>query len=275
MNVKILPSDWNMANFSIENPNYYSILRTDLSIDGFMRDRVRPSGCFSIVVNPQSEDFLDRLTDFTVYENSHGRCVLIHSPDFDIERSLAYRCYPSDHVRKTDPAFAVHSTLLTSYEKIIKDGHLKSTSRLNKEGILKKAIGVEQLGEPQDYLNYIMFAVLDGKGSGSELLVNSHLMGKICFDPDVPYVPQARMYFDVHKMIKDGLVIRDGVHLAKVFDTLPLNDYLLLTVLEKDVILPDGETHWTPSLFKKYANDFFFTEIIGKNTIPRNQEEKL
>jgi len=56
MNIKILPYGWDAEIFSIENPNYYSILRTDLSIDGFMRDKIRPSGCFSIVVNPQSED---------------------------------------------------------------------------------------------------------------------------------------------------------------------------------------------------------------------------
>lgn len=261
MNIIILPSDWNATNFFIENPDRYSILRIDLDADGFMRDSTRPSDCFSVIINPQSEDFLDRLTDFIAYENFHGRCVLIHSPDFDIETSLNYRRHPSNYVRKNDQAFAVHSTLLTSYELIIKDGCLKSTARLNKEGANKKAIGVEQLGEPKDYLDYIMFAVLDGKGSGSELLVNSYLIGKVCFEPDVPYKPQARMYFDVHKIIKDGLAIRDGIHLIKVFDVLPLDDYLLLTVLEKDAALPDGETYWTPSLFKKYANDFFFEFI--------------
>ena len=258
MNIKILPRDWNAASFFVENPGNYSILRVDLNIDGFMRDRMHPSGCFSIAVNPQAEDFPDRLTDFIAYENSHGRCVLIHSPNFDIEHSLNYRQHPSNYVRKTDPPFAVHSTLLNSYEQIIKTGCLKSTTRLNKEGAGRTAIGIEQLGEPKDYLDYIMFGVPDGKGSGSEALVNSYLLGKVCFDPNAPYTPQARMYFDVRKMIKDGLVVRDGIHLAKVFDILPLNDYLLKTVFEKDVTLPEGEAFWTPDLFKKCANDFFY-----------------
>ena len=258
MNIKILPTDWDAEKFFTESPNRYSILRTDFNIDGFKRDSSRPSGCFSIIINPLAEDFPDRLTDFIAYENSHGRCVLIHSPDFDIKPTLEYRRHPSNHARKTDPAVAVHSTLLTSYEQIIKDGHLKSTARLNKEGIIKKAIGVEHLGEPEDYSEYIMFATADGKGSGSELLVNSHLQGKICFDHNMPYTPQARMYFYIGKIIRDGLTVRDGVHLAKVFDILPLKDYLVMTIFGHDVTLPKGETHWTPSLFQKCANDLFF-----------------
>lgn len=67
-----------------------------------------------------------------------------------------------------------------------------------------------------------MFAPVDGLGSGNEMVVNSHLRGEVYFDPNSPYAPQARMYFDVYKIIFGGLAVRDGVHDLKVCDVLPL-----------------------------------------------------
>lgn len=261
MNIKILPAEWNEATFSVDNPEKFSIVKINSDKGDFARDRKFVCGIFSINISPGAESFLDRLADFIAYENLHGRCVLIFSPDLDIRTALDYQRPPRDFVRKTDPPVMVHSTLLTSYAKIAESGLLKSAARLNRDGLRHDAIGIAQLGEPKDFLEYVMFAVLDGRGSGSETVVNSYLRGKVCFDQHMPYTPQARMYFDTHKIIRDGLAVRDGIHLVKVRDALPLDGYLITTVFEKDVALPDGEAHWTPFLFAKQANKFFLERI--------------
>lgn len=74
-------------------------------------------------------------------------------------------------------------------------------------------------------------------------------------------MPQVRMYFDAHKIIKDGLAVRDGVHILKVENILDLSKYLLLSVFEKDVILPNGKQYWTPALFTEAANGFFESQL--------------
>ena len=109
-----------------------------------------------------------------------------------------------------------------------------------------------------------MFAPVDGWGCGNEMVVNSQLRGEVCFDPNAPYTPQARMYFDAHKIIMDGLVVRDGVHSFKVYDSMPLQKYLLMTVFVKDVVLPVGQTYWTPTNFTDRANAYFADYIKAK-----------
>jgi hypothetical protein len=262
MNIEILPSDWDENNVKINKPDNYSLFKTDLSISGFLMGK-SPCGCYAITVNPGAADFADRLFDFITYENLYNRRVLIYSPDFDIQPILLNH-KPQIGIRSNDPQYAVHSTLLIYYEQIIKDGCLKSAARLRREGIERKAIGFVPLGEPKDYLEYVMFAPLDGWGSGSEMAVNSHLRGQACFDPDAPYIPQARMYFDARKIIEDGLAVRDGVHFLKVYDMLSLSDYLLLTVFENNVKLPEGKEYWTPTVFTEAANKYFFEYMRGK-----------
>jgi hypothetical protein len=145
----------------------------------------------------------------------------------------------------------------------LRDGQLKSTSQLRKEGKVQHAIGFLPLGEPPDYLDYVMFAGFDkyGGASSCEIVVNSHIQGKPCFDINAPYQPQARMYFDARKIIEDGLAVRDGTHSLKVFGALPLEGYHLRTIFAEDVTLPPGKEHWTPALFTEAANALFFREI--------------
>jgi len=160
-------------------------------------------------------------------------------------------------LRSYDPPILIHSTTLAAYEKIMRDGQLKSTSLLRKEGSAQRAVGFLPLGEPPDYLDYVMF----GNGVACEVVVNSHLHGKPCFDLHAPYEPQARMYFDAHKIIKDGLAVRDGTHIFKVYEALPLEGYLLRTVFAGDVALPSGEKNWTPLLFSEAADALFDREM--------------
>jgi len=260
MNVKILPADWNENDATLDNAKSYSLLKIDLNLSGFIMGR-SPCGCYAIAVNPRADDFYDRFFDFIRYENAHSRQVLVFSPDFDVHSILDIKIASACSAERSgDPQYAVHSTLLTFYEQIMKDGCLKSTARLRKEGIRREAIGFSPLGEPEDYLDYIMFAPLDG-ASGSEMVVNSHLRGEACFDPEAPYTPQARMYFNARKMIADGKAVRDGVHFLKVHEVLHLPDYKLLTVFENDVALPAGKEYWTPASFSAAANDYFFDYV--------------
>lgn len=268
MDVKILPSDW-IESTPLNEPKWLSLFKADLNISGLMMGK-SPCGCYAITVNPRSEDFTDRLFDFIQYENSYNRCVMIFSPEFDV-LSVLNNPPKAEIVRQSDPQYAVHSTLLTFYKQIKKDGCLKSTARLRNEGVERKAIGFAPLGEPEDYLEYIMFAPVDGWGSGSEMVINSHLRGEACFDPESPYTPQARMYFDARRIIADGLAVRDGVHFLKVHNELDLSQYLLLTVFEKDVKMPDGKNYWTPTSFTKAANEYFLNIMETSETDEERQ----
>lgn len=264
----ILDKDW-----SAELPNpfsndgvygeHFSILKIDENVNVYMMGK-SACGCFTLVLNPSAFDFCCRCSDFISYENSHGRCVLLHSKTFPVDTDFLNKLrydFQSNEIRKTDTQYVVHSTTLMSYDDIIRDGCLKSPVQLKKQGVKKKAIGFKPLGEPNDYLDYIMFAPIDGMGSSSEIVVNSHMRGEICFDPNIQYTPQARMYFNGYKIIKDGLAVRDGVHPMKVKDSLSLSEYLLLTVFEKDVKLPKGNEYWTPTLFTEAANEYFHITV--------------
>ena len=114
-------------------------------------------------------------------------------------------------------------------------------------------IGLKQMLEPADYSDYIMLDIPNGCG---ELVVNSRQLGTVCTDPKVRYIPGIRLYFDVEKMFEHQIAVRDGLHLLKVKDKLPLKDYLIATISAKDF---DTEIEWTPTLFTSMANELFFT----------------
>lgn len=237
----------------------YSLIKLDETIQGFSGGR-GPRGCFSLTLNPNAEDFAYHVADFIRYENAHGRRVRFKPRNFDPTGALKSVPDSGSTLRPSDPHFIVHSTTLLAHEKIMADGQLKSTSLLRKEGKAQHAIGFLPLGEPSDYLDYVMF----GGGPGCEVVVNSHLRGKPCYDPNAPYEPQARMYFGAHNIIADGLAVRDGGHTIKVHGALPLEGYLLRTVLAGDVELPPDKNHWTPALFAEAADALFHREMGGE-----------
>ena len=241
-----------------------SLIKLDENIQGFTMGK-GPLGCFCLALNPEADDFAYRAADFIRYENAHGRKVRFKPRKFDPSEALRSVPESGSVLRPGDPQFVIHSTTLEAYEKITQDGQLKSTSQLRKEGTAQNAIGFLPLGEPPDYLDYVMFAPANGWGSGSEIVVNSHLRGTPCFDPNAPYEPQARMYFDARKVIEDGLAVRDGAHVLKVYGALPLEGYLLRTVFASDVTLPTGAEDWTPTLFTEAANTFFFKNLEQKH----------
>jgi len=96
--------------------------------------------------------------------------------------------------------------------------------------------------------------MFSGGGVAPEIVVNSRLCGSINYDPHAPYTPQARLYFDGHKMVSDGLIVRNVA--SMVFDSIPLEPYLLKAVLAEDLKVPDSEAGWTPLSFARCADDY-------------------
>lgn len=158
------------------------------------------------------KEFL-RLFDFLTYELSYERNVILKVCQGMDAVSVMTQFNSVPHAityGSSDEKYMVHSTTLSAWELIKKDG---------------------------------------------ELVVNSRNLGYVCTGPNVIYTPGVRLYFDIRKMYKDGIVTRDGLHLVKVKDRLPLKEYLLEAITADDV---PTQIQWTPTLFTKRANEVFY-----------------
>jgi hypothetical protein len=195
----------------------------------------------------------------------HGRQVILAFPEGvdadEIIRSAWEATADQRAVRASDPAVVVHSTTREAWKAIERDGMLKSTARLHAEGCLPASPPAETSelaeyyrGEPEEYADYIMFGGLGHPAV--ESIVASKERGYFCLDSDVRYEPGVRLYFDLHAVIRDGLGVRDGLHIAKVRNHLPLKPYLLGAVGVEDI--QDGASQdWTPKLFTREADRAF------------------
>lgn len=195
-----------------------------------------------------------RLFDFLTYELSYRRNVILKVCEGITAGDLLRQYNTISHeiiYRSNDEEYMVHSTTLKTWEKIKMDKSLLSPNMLKTLGREVIEIGLKPMIEPADYSDYIMLDVLNGCG---ELVVNSRQLGYVCTDPNIIYTPGIRLYFDVRKMIRDKIVVRDGLHLLKVKDSLPLGDYLIAVISAED--FPE-EIKWTPTLFTEKANQLF------------------
>jgi len=226
----------------------WTILTIDENVRGSILQQRSPYGCYAVSMTPNYAFFPVLFADFIQYEIDHGRKIILVSR---MTMNLNFKThYRETSIRPSDSRLLVHSTTLASYEKIVADNLLKSPNRLRAEGVFVHPIGLEPLGEPDDYLDYIMFGT---GGAGSEIVVNSRLRGSVNYDHLAPYTPQARLYFDGHKMVSDGIIIRNAA--IMVFDSVSLEKYLLKTVTADDLQLPNGDSFWTPFSFSKAADD--------------------
>jgi hypothetical protein len=116
-------------------------------------------------------------------------------------------------------------------------------------------IGLKYYLEPMDYSDYIMLDKLDGCG---ELVVNSRQLGYVCTDGSALYTPGIRLYFDAHKIIEDGLAVRDGLHILKVEKQLSLEKYLKMIVTEEMAL---EEMNWTPTSYTEWSNEYFLKHV--------------
>ena len=161
------------------------------------------------------------------------------------------RRYNEPFLRENEPSVLVHSTPMSSWKQIERDGMLKSWNILKTEKIITEdhPVGI-QLGDPTDFSDYIMF----GDGVTGEIVVNSKQQGKIVMSTDAQYLTGARLYFDAKRMAHDGLLVRDGCHL-KVKDRLPLKPYLIWTATWETIGLASQVS--TPQIFAEQADKHF------------------
>jgi hypothetical protein len=206
-----------------------------------------------------------RLADFLRYENAHGRTVILSIPeDMDGDRyaSEALASTPdSCMVRPEDPAVIVHATSAAAWMSIQADGFLKAASQLS------QAIGTEQDRnsstlldayrdqEPPEYREYIMFGEMES--CGPEMVLASYQVGRFVSDEEAAFLPGMRLYFDNLRIIADGLAVRDGLHLIKVYRQLSLQPYLLDAIGTNDIDPCGIERVWTIRKFVDRANAFF------------------
>lgn len=192
--------------------------------------------------------------DFISFHETSAKNVILVMTEADIESVKKHydgHTYNDTLLRENEPVVLVHSTPMSSWEHIKRDGMLKSWNVLKVERIVteEQPVGM-QLGDPPDFSDYIMF----GGGVTGEIVVNSRQQGKITMDVNAEYLTGARLYFDAKRMAQDGLLVRDGCHL-KVKETLPLSPYLIWVATWDSVGLPSQFS--TPKIFAELADTLF------------------
>ena len=153
---------------------------------------------------------------------------------------------------------------MEAWEKIRTDGQLKSAAELSQSGvqpgrILESSSEVGQYlrNEPPEYSDYIMFGEV--ASTTPEKIIASYQAGRFVLDDNAVYEPGVRLYFDNHRMIKDSLVVRDGLHTAKVYKCLSLSPYLLAAIDVNDVDPYREIRTWTLQSFMERADNLFFS----------------
>lgn len=220
---------------------------------------------FTLKVSKNYPQWDFALMDFLGYEESYGKNIILDVSKEDFE--LAKQNYRNHHfqeecIRDYEPTVLVHSTTWISWEQIKSSGSLKSWNmvKIDNPDFEKEPIG-KQLGDPQNYCDYIMFS--DGHVA-SEIVVASKLHGYIEMDVNKEYQTGARLYFDMQKIAEDGLLVRDGAHL-KVKDQLPIEKYLIWVATWENTGLSSQTS--TPMAFTTAANKMF-NELYNKNIEP-------
>lgn len=267
----LAPSGW-----SHEDPNpftndggyggQWSCFRVRPEADGRAISGTSSHGLYAFVVARDCRrDLAADIADFIRYESRHGRkCIISLPPDMGgqalVERALA-ETPDWSVIRAKDPRWLVHSTTGEGWKAIQACGELRAQRRLRREGVAMPNLGGKWLGEPADYADYVLLA--RPGFMAPEFVVASRNAARMITEPDTPYTPGARLFLDGQRLIREGLIVRDGVHGAKVHDHLPLDPYLVaaVTVTELD---PQGETAvWTPREFCLRALEFF-SGIVGE-----------
>ena len=223
-------------------------------------------GLFHLVITKENPDWQYKVFDFIQYEEFHGNNMIIAVNQNDLEDAksvYAGHSFNDNFLRSYEPNILLHCTSKESYQSIMTDNCLKSWNILQAENKLtyEKPIG-ELLGDPVDYRDYIMFT---HSGKSAERVVSSRQKGYIDMDFDSPYVAGARFYLSADKIAKDGLLVRDGVHL-KARDILSIEKYLLWIATPEILGISENTT---PRIFAKKADAEFnknFNVILPVDT---------
>lgn len=221
------------------------------------------SGLFSMIIDPSLDKFAIRIADFLRYEAQNGRRTIVLAPsDVDVDSLVreSLETYPSGSFLTSDESrWLVHSTTIDAWEEISCCKELKSLASLNQLDKKVVGLGLTHLREPDDYAEYVMLGYFDG--IGCENVVASRGKGEIFTEENEAYTPGARLYFDGHGIIRDGLAVWDGIHVLKVHNSLPLDPYLMMSVTAKDVDPDSCVSEWTPRKFLDAANKHFLEQM--------------
>jgi hypothetical protein len=219
------------------------------------------NGLYCFLAGRRVKNLDTKLADFLRYENSYGRQVILAFPpdiaaDEFVRRALGH--VPNvTRIRPDDPRWLVHSTSVQAWERIKACGELRSLARLRREGIDARGVGSAEFREPDDYAESVMFSRHDH--IAAEHVVASQAVGRVITEEDTPYQPGVRLYFDAHRFIRDRLAVRDGLHVLKVHDHLPLGPYLLAAIGVSEVDRSGEVSVWTPRTFLNKANERFIS----------------
>ncbi|MBD3368275.1 MAG: hypothetical protein GF405_08940 [Candidatus Eisenbacteria bacterium] len=197
-----------------------------------------PNGLFAFHVHAGAPTVDETVADFIRYENALGRVPIVKLPrgftgSAFVEDALARVPAPS-LPRKSDPRWLVHATTTDAWTRVLKDGELRASSELRPEA--RPDLGSLYLGEPPEFHEYVMLAAFDS--ISPEIVVASQERGELSEDPDAPYAPGVRMYFEFRGLLAAGIGVRDGRHTHKVHRRLPLDPHLMASVHASD----DGPT---------------------------------
>lgn len=220
------------------------------------------SGAYIVKCSRFSTNSEMSLGDFIGYNKAINRKIIIFIDESDFkmaEEKYNGHTFNEPYLRSYEQCYAVHSTTLENFEKIKRDGCLKSFNLLKAENadFAEKPIG-SILGDPEEFSNYVML----GKNVSGEIAVCSKQYGKIVTNLNAEYITGVRLYFNLKKIAADGLVIRDGTHI-KVKNVLPLKPYLIWTATFKNAGLKSVVS--TPQIFSQNA-DLKFAEIFPEYT---------
>lgn len=223
------------------------------------------SGLFAYYVGAGLPDIRERLADFVRYENVHGRTPIVSLPErFGDGRFIVdalSKVSAANLVRESDRRWVVHSTTESAWRLIQNDGALKAPSELPDRESRAGGLGVRELGEPPDFAEHVVLGRVDLLTA--EIVVSSQQKRCLCEDPDLPYEPGVRLYFDGHAIITSGLAVRDGRHTLKVHRRLQLRPFLVALVAVGDLVRPRGQVAWTPRTFTAAANAAFLDVTKG------------
>jgi hypothetical protein len=241
----------------------WSCFRLTEAHDDWIRNGCEPSGLYLISLGRRCVHVERRLGDFLRYETAQGRKAIVAGlSEQQVQQALTTTVEPTT-VRCGDPRWMVHATSLEAWAAIRACGELRPFALLPEAG--KRAIGELLLNDPPDYAQHVALGEIDK--IGPEFVVACRQAGKMLPNPDVAYEPGARLYFDAHAIIHDGLAVRDGLHPLKVRDRLPLNPYLIAAITVADLPpLPEGQ-RWKTTLFLQQAN-VHFTKMLKDGEEP-------
>lgn len=214
------------------------------------------NGCAYTVKISKSNcaDWKMKVGDFLGFSQAYEKNVIAVISAEALQSALSFyrgHTFYEPFLRSDEPSVLIHSTPMSNWEKIKRDGMLKSWNRLKiEQGITESHPIGKILGDPEDFRDYIMF----GGGVTGEIVVNSRQKGSISMNIHAEYLPGARLYFDAEKMARDHLLVRDGCHI-KVKDTLPLEPYLIWAATWESIGLPCQKS--TPYIFAKRSDACF------------------